>query len=89
MYKVQVCKWHDSVNGNTYHNVVIICPDGRPLRSGFKYGYGTAYKETAIDTLKENGIEATDKDLDIVYETEVRSEKACRDFRGVLITDEV
>ena len=89
MYKVQVCKWHDNVNGNTYHNVVIICPDGRLLTSGFKYGYGTAYRETAIDTLKENGIEATDKDLDIVYETEVRSEKACRDFRGVLITDEV
>ena len=50
MYKVQVCKWHDNVNGNTYHNVVIICPDGRFLTSGFKYGYGTAYKETAIDT---------------------------------------
>lgn len=87
MYNVQVCKWHDSVNGNTYHNVVIICPDGRLLTSGFKYGYGTAYKETAIDTLKENGIEATDKDLDVIYETKVRSEKACRDFRGVLITD--
>lgn len=68
---------------------MIICPDGRLLTSGFKYGYGTAYKETAVDTLKENGIEATDKDLDIVYETEVRSEKACRNFRGVLITDEV
>lgn len=86
-YKVQVCKWFDSVNGNTYHNVVIICPDGRFLTSGFKYGYGTAYKETAIKTLKENGFEATSKDLDVVYETEVRSQTACRNFRGVLITD--
>lgn len=88
MYKVQVCKWFDSVNGNTYHNVVIILPDGKILTSGFKYGYGTAYKETAVDTLKENGIEATYKDLDVVYETKVRSEKACKNFRGVLITDE-
>lgn len=88
MYKVQVCKWFDSVNGNTYHNVVIVLPDGKVLTSGFKYGYGTSYKETAIDTLEENGIEATYKDLDVVYETKVRSEKACKDFRGVLITDE-
>lgn len=87
MFKVQVCKWFDSVNGNTYHNVVIVLPDGKVLTSGFKYGYGTAYKETAIDTLEENGIEATYKDLDVVYETKVRSEKACKDFRGVLITD--
>ena len=87
MFKVQVCKWFDSVNGNTYHNVVIVLPDGKVLTSGFKYGYGTAYKETAVDTLKENGIEATYKDLDVVYETEVRSEKACKNFRGVLITD--
>ena len=88
-YKVQVCKWFDRVNGNTYHNVVIICPDGQILKSGFKYGYGTAYKETAIKTLKENGFEATSKDLDVVYETDVRSQKACKDFRGVLLTDEV
>lgn len=89
MYKVQVCKWFDDVNGNTYHNVVIICPDGRVLRSGFKYGYGTQFKQTALETLKNEGIEATNKDLEVVYETKVYSETACRNFRGVLITDEV
>lgn len=57
------------------------------LGMGFKYGYGTAYKETAVNVLKENGFEAALKDLDVVYETDVRSQKACREFRGVLITD--
>lgn len=86
-YEVQVCKWFDKVNGNTYHNAVVILPNGKVLTSGFKYGYGTAYRETAIDTLKENGIEATYRDLDVIYETVARSERACKNFRGVLFTD--
>ena len=84
-YLLQVCKWFDEVNGNTYHNVLIKVPDGRILRSGFQYGYGSQYIVSALDTLKENGIEATRQDLEVEYETQTPLESKCRDFRGVLI----
>lgn len=88
-FMVQVCKWRDNENGNTYHNVVVILGDHHYLRSGFKYGYGNQYKETAMDLIREEypDIEITQDQIITVYEEKVRSKKACKDFRGVLIYD--
>ena len=88
-FKVQVCKWRDKVNGNTYHNVIVLL-DGKVLRSGFKYGYGNQYKETAVEMLKKEypGIEVDYEQIVPVYEGYTDSEELCRDFRGVLIYED-
>ena len=44
--------WFDSVNGNTYHNAKIITEEGDILYSGYKYGYGSAYMESAARALE-------------------------------------
>jgi len=88
-FMVQVCKWRDKVNGNTYHNVVVILDDHNYLRSGFKYGYGNQYIETAMDLIRERYPYAKIKENQIItiYEETVSSKKACENFRGVLILD--
>lgn len=88
-FMVQVCKWRDRVNGNTYHNVVVILDDHHYLRSGFKYGYGNQYKQTAMDLIRERypDIEIDEKQIITIYEETVSSKKACKNFRGVLILD--
>lgn len=41
-------KWFDKVNGNTYHNAKIIDgTTGKVYFSGFGYGYGSAYLDSA------------------------------------------
>lgn len=89
-FMVQVCKWRDKVNGNTYHNVIVILGDHHYLRSGFKYGYGNQYKETAVEMLKKEypGIEVDYEQIVPVYEGYTDSEEACRNFRGVLIYED-
>lgn len=86
-FMVQVCKWRDRVNGNTYHNVIVILGDHHYLRSGFKYGYGNQYKETAMKLIKEEypDIEIEQEQIITVWEGWVTSKKACKDFRGVLM----
>ena len=47
-------RWFQRSYGNTYHTATIIV-NGEELKSDIKYGYGTAYLQTAADTLRENG----------------------------------
>jgi hypothetical protein len=43
------CRWFDRVNGNTYHSVRITrCRDGETIVCPFQYGYGDAYRQTAL-----------------------------------------
>ena len=52
---VQAIKWHDGVNGNTYHSVrVTRCKDGETivgLYAPYEYGYGDQYRYTALDAM--------------------------------------
>ena len=41
--------WFDKVNGNTYHSCRITrTGDGKVICAPFQYGYGSAYKESAL-----------------------------------------
>ena len=46
-------KWHDKINGNTYHAVNIIDAGSDKLifSSGLTYGYGEAWRQTAYEGL--------------------------------------
>lgn len=44
--------YFDKVNGNTYHNTKIIDYLGNIYYTGYKYGYGNAYRYTAQDYIK-------------------------------------
>jgi hypothetical protein len=49
-------KWFDRVNGNTYHSVSILrCSDGEILNCPFQYGYGDAYRQTALSAMLKAG----------------------------------
>lgn len=54
-----VCKavrWFDRVNGNTYHSVRITrTSDKAILGHEWTYGYGDAYKQTALKTMDKFG----------------------------------
>ncbi len=55
-FTVEPARWHDKVNGNTYHSVTILNSKGKLLyRSGITYGYGEQYKETAKKWLMKHG----------------------------------
>jgi hypothetical protein len=55
-YIANACRWFDKVNGNTYHSVRITrTKDGAVLKSSpVIYGYGDAYRDTAISLMVEN-----------------------------------
>ena len=52
-FYVTTQRWTDRVNGNTYHAVQIEnLKTGKTIfKSGFTYGYGDHYRQTAIDYL--------------------------------------
>lgn len=51
-FVVRACRWFDRVNGNTYHSVRIIrSKDGAILGHEWTYGYGDAYKQTALEIM--------------------------------------
>src|SRR5437660_7538804 len=45
---VNARRWFDKINGNTYHSVSVVMPDGTIRTSGQTYGYGQQYEATAI-----------------------------------------
>ena len=49
-------RWFQKTYGNTYHTVTVIV-NGEEFKSGIKYGYGSAYLQTAADLLRANGYE--------------------------------
>ena len=49
-------RWFQKSYGNTYHTVTVIV-NGEELKSGIKYGYESAYLQTAADLLRVNGYE--------------------------------
>ncbi len=53
---VNVSKWFDRINGNTYHSVRITrCRDGQVIGSlhpPYEYGYGEQYRDTALDAME-------------------------------------
>ncbi len=57
-YIVEARKWFDKVNGNTYHCVNITDAKKNKVifSSGFSYGYGDAYRQTALDGLIKLGL---------------------------------
>lgn len=55
-YICEVVRWFDAVNGNTYYSCQITrCSDGAKLYCEFRYGYGEAYKPTALKAMTDNG----------------------------------
>lgn len=52
-YIIEVNKWFDKVNGNTYHSVDITQVKNNKLivSSGLTYGYDEQYKTTSYDEL--------------------------------------
>lgn len=54
-FVVNVTKWRDTINGNTYHSVRITrTSDGAVLvgqYAPYEYGYGSQYKQTALSAL--------------------------------------
>ena len=73
-FAVNVVKWFDKINGNTYHSVNIL--DTRTgkryvLPQVYTYGYGDSYKQSTIDILLENKlIPAKYKDNLYLYDRE-------------------
>lgn len=55
MTVINVRKWYDKKNGNTYHTARVIQSgahqDRRDLISGIEYGYDSAYLQTASELL--------------------------------------
>lgn len=55
-YVVEARRWFDRVNGNTYHSTRITrCEDGATLSTPFEYGYGDAYRHTALTAMFKAG----------------------------------
>lgn len=55
-FTAQAVKWHDKVNGNTYHSVKVTRhEDGAVVYGQFQYGYGEQYKQTALDEMMKAG----------------------------------
>ena len=49
-------KWFDKINGNTYHSVRCIRhTDGSIIVGAMRYGYGSAYEQTALKIMLEAG----------------------------------
>ena len=47
-------RWFDKVNSNTYHSVRCIREkDGAVIVGSMRYGYGTAYEQTALVCMAE------------------------------------
>jgi hypothetical protein len=54
-YTAQAVKWFEKVNGNTYHSVRITDNEtGAILYCPFSYGYGEAYRWTALIAMSKN-----------------------------------
>ena len=49
-------RWFDSDNGNTYHSVEVHINDKQIGYIPFDYGYGDAYKDTALTILRAVGL---------------------------------
>ena len=71
---ITAAKWFDKINGNTYHNAKITLSDGTSFYSGFQYGYGSQYRESAKQKLK--AVYGVNVDLDIIGETEFYTKKS-------------
>lgn len=48
-------RWSDKRYGNTYHTVRVYIDGKIALESGFTYGYGDAYMQTAKEELEKHG----------------------------------
>lgn len=54
-YVCNAVKWFDKVNGNTYHSVKVTrCEDGETITTGWMYGYGEHYRQTALELMVSN-----------------------------------
>lgn len=52
-YHVYGKRWFDSVNGNTYHSVVVTKNDVELFKVPFAYGYEYQFEQTAIEELRK------------------------------------
>lgn len=59
-------RWFQNSYGNTYHTATIIV-NGEELKSEIKYGYGSAYLQTAADLLRVNGYEVPGDNNEAFY----------------------
>lgn len=56
LYVANAARWFDRANGNTYHSVnVTRCADGETLYCPMEYGYGDAYRTTALEAMEKAG----------------------------------
>lgn len=71
-FVVNAVKWFDKVNGNTYHSCEIMrTSDGVKIYCPFEYGYGDAYRQTALNKMIEAGwLEGYTKETAYSYERE-------------------
>jgi hypothetical protein len=74
-YVCEAVKWFDKVNGNTYHSVnVTRCEDGAKVFGQFQYGYGDAYRQTALSEMLRAGWLPSKYDEKTVYAFERENE---------------
>ena len=61
-------KWHDKINGNTYHAVnVLNTQNNLMIASPFTYGYGDQFLQTASEAMiKQGWIKERLKNLDFL-----------------------
>ena len=48
-------RWFEKTNGNTYHSVNVYVDGEQVYRLPFDYGYGSMYRQNAMQWLAENG----------------------------------
>lgn len=67
-YVIHSKKWHDKINGNTYHSVnVLNTQNNLMISSPFSYGYGTQFIQSANEImLKNKWIDKPLKSLDFL-----------------------
>jgi len=54
-YVIHAKKWHDKINGNTYHSIrVLNTQNNLMITAPFQYGYGSQFLQSASDTMIKN-----------------------------------
>ena len=78
-YVIHSKKWHDQVNGNTYHAVnVLNTQNNLMIAAPFQYGYGTQFIQSSSKVMLENKwIDKPLKSLDFL-EIHMIDQKNCK-----------
>ena len=78
-YVIHAKKWHDKINGNTYHSAQILNTENNVMvASPFTYGYGEQYIQSASERMIKAGwIKERLKGLDL-HQVHIIAENDCK-----------